>query len=182
MCHNKVGRDRKLCHTRQSWRARAGCTLDRGAREREFLSRQRIFCHNRLHPIVPLRQIFLYRDKLLTAMLSRQRILGHGISHVATMSPSHGRVGMPMLGAHGKQMRTTESSAVHDKARARDDRRTWGCARHGVARATGFCSRDRVLHATEAFCHDRDFSIATDLSSSQKIKNKNLTLEKWGVT
>ena len=54
----------------------------------------------------------------------------------------HDKVGVSMLG-----VRTTS----HDRARVRSTRR---------------CLRDRVAHTTKAFCRDRDFSIATNLSSS----------------
>ena len=40
---------------------------------------------------------------------------------------------------------------------------------------------DKVAHMTEAFCHDRDFSVATDLSSSQKKKKKKMP-KIWGIT
>ena len=33
------------------------------------------------------------------------------------------------------------------------------------------CVHDKDVHATEEFCHDRDFSIATDLNSDEKKKN-----------
>ena len=33
-------------------------------------------------------------------------------------------------------------------------------------------TRDKDVHATEEFCHDRDFFVVIDLSSSQKKKKK----------
>ena len=64
---------------------------------------------------------------------------------------------MPMLSTHDKQMRATESSVTHDTAlRAGQEDLGW---------------RERVAHTTGAFCHDRDFSVATDLSNNQKKKD-----------
>ena len=34
---------------------------------------------------------------------------------------AHGRVGVSMLGVHGKQMRMIESSNAHDRAKAHND-------------------------------------------------------------
>ena len=61
--------DRKFYRTRQRWRARAERALDRGAQQRSSVMTDFI-------------QLF-YRDRLLTAMLSR-----HGSSHVAIKNSS----------------------------------------------------------------------------------------------
>ena len=53
----------------------------------------------------------------------------------------HDRVGVPMLGTHGKQMLMTERFATHDKARA--------CTRHGVALATEGLGRKRQGHTCD---------------------------------
>ena len=63
---------------------------------------------------------------------------------------AHGRVSVPMLDTHGKQMRTTKSSAGDDKARVRGNNAlgtctTWRCE----------CNRRTWARAIEAFCHDR---------------------------
>ena len=66
----------------------------------------------------------------------------------------HGKVGASMLGVHTQEdlcVRTHEDLCV---------------------RTTQRCAHDRVVQAIETPCRNKDFSIATNLSSSQNIKNK----------
>ena len=77
----------------------------------------------------------------------------------------HGMVDVTMLGAHGKQMRTTESSAVHNKAKALDNNALG-------ARMTRCCVRDRRtwVHAT---CHDR--LVQLQKKKKKKKRKKKVT-------
>ena len=70
--------------------------------------------------------------------------------------------------AHGKQMSMIESFAAHDNAKACNNN-TLG------SRMTRCYTRNgrTWAHATEAFCCDRDNSIVTDLSSTEKKIKKN---------
>ena len=63
---------------------------------------------------------------------------------------------------------------MHDKALVCDDNaldvhttKSRGVHNKDMCTTEEFC-RDRGASTTKAFCHDRDFSIARDLSSSQK--------------
>ena len=75
---------------------------------------------------------------------------------------AHDRVGVPMLGAHNKKMRTTESSATHDRVRALGDSALGTCT-------TRHCASDKRTWARTIGSHMRPrHSIAIKNSPSRK--------------
>ena len=120
-------RDRKLRHTRESPRGRVGCSHSQGACEMFHL-----------------------------VVLSRQRILGHGISHVVTVPRAR----------HGWSVNALRSVLPHTKGPGCAVTAPWALARHGTTRA-----RRGVAHAIRSRMRPRHY-VMTDLSSGHNREKK----------